>query len=195
MSVSGISGSSFLQAPIPANIQSKFQFQLEFQQLGQDLQSGNLSQAQGDVATLQQNAPTGAAVSGASSNSISQAFNALAQDLKSGKLSAAQSDFANIQQDLQQNAAQATRGHHHHRHHSCQADASQQSSSSGPGSVIDQAFGQLGQALQAGNLPVAQQAYATLQQDFQQFAALGASSSSGSSTPATATPCGLNITV
>jgi hypothetical protein len=193
MSITGISGSSFIQALLPASAQTKAQqLQQEFQQLGQDLQSGNLSQAQSDFATLQQNAPAGSpfsatataasSTSASSSSLISQAFSQLAQDLKSGNLSGAQSDFAAIQQDAQQNAAQGAGGHHHHHHHVEQP--SQSPAQSGPSSALDQAFGQLGQALQSGNLQSAQQSYATLQQDFQQFAALGSGSnltSSGSS--------------
>lgn len=102
MSVSGISSSNLFDSSkqtIQNNIQ---QFQKEFQQLGQDLQSGNLSAAQSDFVTLQQLGPQGnsssASTSAAQSNSpIAQAFNQLAQDLKSGNISGAQQDFAQIQ--------------------------------------------------------------------------------------------------
>ena len=57
MSVSGISSSSLFDYNTQS-VQNKMQqFQQEFQQLGQDLQSGNLSAAQSDFATLQQYAP------------------------------------------------------------------------------------------------------------------------------------------
>jgi uncharacterized protein YukE len=57
MSVSAISGSSFFDYSTQ-NVQNKMQqFQQEFQQLGQDLRSGNLSAAQADFATLQQLGP------------------------------------------------------------------------------------------------------------------------------------------
>ena len=198
MSVTGIAGSAYPATYNPAPVQSKFQqFQQEFQQLGQDLQSGNLSQAQSDFATLQQNAPAGSPFSPSSTssnpssntsstspaNTIAQAVSQLAQDLQTGNLTSAQSDFATLQQDLQQNGTQGAQGHghHHHRHRVESSD-----SSSGPGSAINQAFGQLGQALQSGNLQSAQQAYSTLQQDFQEFAALGGTpiGASGSSAPA-----------
>jgi len=193
MSISGIS-SSLLQAYNPGAQQTKFQqFQQEFLKLGQDLQSGNLSQAQGDFATLQQNAPAGSplaasstsASSASSSSTISQEFNQLAQDLQSGNLSAAQSDYSNIQQTAQQNGLQGTQGHHHHHHHS--SDSSQSSS------AISQAFSQLGQDLQSGNLQSAQQVYASMQQNFQQFSALGGSTPASSSSAAT--PGSINITV
>jgi hypothetical protein len=52
------------------------QFQQEFQQLGQDLQSGNLFAAQEDLGTLQQYGPqTNSTPSSHSNNPIAQEFN------------------------------------------------------------------------------------------------------------------------
>jgi outer membrane protein assembly factor BamD (BamD/ComL family) len=168
MSVGAILGSVLQSALAATNAPSKFkQFQQEFQQLGKDLQSGNLAQAQSDLVTLEQNSPflhAGAASS--SKNPIAQAFNQLAQDLQAGNLTAAQQDFSTIQQDFQSAQGQAqtqSQGSGHHHHH---ASVSSQSSAS----PLAQLFSQLGQALQSGNLSSAQQAYSTLQQDFQQFA-------------------------
>jgi outer membrane protein assembly factor BamD (BamD/ComL family) len=148
-------------------------FQQEFQQLGQDLQTGNLSAAQSDFATLQQSgmlpSSTTAAATG---NSIAQEFNQLSQDLKAGKLSSAQQDYAALKQDFQSHSIQH-RGHHHYQSNSTGSDP------------VSQLMEQLGQALQTGNLTSAQQAYSTLQQEFQQFAqvnALGSSATSGSGT-------------
>jgi len=161
MSVSGIFSSSLIDTQ---SVQSQMQqVQQEFQQLGKDLQSGNLSAAQADFVTLQQSGPqTISTSSSQSSNPIAQAFNQLGKDLQSGNVSAAQQDYATIQQDFQNQASssQATAGHHHHHH-------------GGRGSgenEINQLIDQLGQSLQSGNLSSAQQAYSTLQQDFQQFA-------------------------
>ena len=96
------------------NSPSKFkQFQQEFQQLGKDLKSGNLGQAQSDLERLEHNSPfltagtaasTGSATEarvGASSAPITQAFNQLERDLKAGNVTAAQQDFSTIQQDFQ----------------------------------------------------------------------------------------------
>ena len=178
MSVSGISSSSFYDYNQTVQNQQQ-QFRQEFQQLGQDLQSGNLSAAQSDFATLtgsQTSATSSSSTSSTSSTSssqsnspIAQAFNQLSQDLQSGNLSAAQQDYANIQQDFQ---SQATQGHHHHHHHHSSGDSgdSGNSSSSTSGTdSISQLLNQLGQDLQSGNLTTAQQTYSTLQQDFQQF--------------------------
>jgi len=169
MSVSGISSSLFEFGN--QNVQNKMQeFQQEFQQLGKDLQSGDLSAAQSDFTTLQQLAPQNnltstatTTTSSSGSSSLAQAFSQLGQDLQSGNLSGAQQDFSTIQQDFQQAAqsqGQQSEGHHHHHHHGGGGDNGS--------SAISQLFDQLGQALQSGNLSSAQQAYNSLAQDFQQ---------------------------
>lgn len=161
------------------------QFKTEFQQLGQDLQAGNLTQAQKDYATLTQNVP-GLSNSQNANNPVVQAFNQLGQDLQAGNLQAAQSDYATVQQDAQQNATQA-HGHHRHHHH---VENSEQSESSQHQNSINQAFSQLAQSLQAGNLTGAQSAFATLQNDLQQiggllpgFTSTGSGSSGGGQIP------------
>ena len=58
MSVGAILGSVLQSALAATNPPSKFkQFQQEFQQLGKDLQSGNLGQAQSDLERLERNSP------------------------------------------------------------------------------------------------------------------------------------------
>jgi len=179
MSLSGISTSSlFSYESQNAQNQNKLQsFQQELQQLGEDLQSGNLSAAQTDFATLQQMAPQGSSTSSsASGNPLTQAFQQLGQDLQSGNLSAAQQDYSNIQQAFQN---QATHGHHHHHHGGGGGEMSQ----------ISQAFQQLGQALQSGDLSSAQQIYTTLQQEIQQLGG------SGTTTPSQGTAVsGVSVT-
>jgi outer membrane protein assembly factor BamD (BamD/ComL family) len=205
MSVTGISSSILSTLSGLQNQQSPIQqIKSEFQQLGQDLQSGNLNQAQSDFTTLTQNlsaivqggtnaataaTTTPANPTAATTSPILQAFNQLGQDLQSGNLQAAQQDFTNIQQDAQQAAAQAG-GHHHHHF----VDNSQNSSSSQQSNPIDQAFSQLAQSLQSGNLQGAQQSYSALQSDLQQ---IGGFTSSGASTPSStaAGTGGLNISV
>ena len=168
MSVSGISSSSLFDLLESASAQNpKQQVQQEIQQLGKDLSAGNLSAAQSDFATLQKNDPQAStATSSTSNNPIAQAFQQLAKDLQSGNLSAAQQDFSTIQQDTQTQSG----GHHHHSH--------AQDSSGAQQNPIAQLFSELGQALQSGNLSAAQQAYTTLQQDFQSASSNGAPTSS-----------------
>jgi len=165
MSVGGLS-SLFVSQNAQSNRQ---EFQQEFQQLGKDLQSGNLSAAQSDFATLQQLEPQSSTnASGQSTNPIAQAFEQLSEDLQAGNLAAAQQDYSTIQQDFQTQASQMMESHHPHHH-------------SG-GNEIGQLMNQLGQALQSGNLSTAQQVYNTLMQDFQKYSQnnSGAQSSSSS---------------
>jgi hypothetical protein len=122
MSIAGLAASALFSAigssygSQSSQSQKGFQqIQSDFQQLGQDLQSGNLSQAQQDFTTLQQDLQQNAGTTqvhhhhhhaGRGGNSqaqsqINQAFSSLASDLQSSNLSAAQSDFATLQQDLE----------------------------------------------------------------------------------------------
>jgi len=169
MSVSGIF-SSGLSSFNPDNVRSQAdQLRKEFQQLGQDLQSGNLTAAQTDFAALQQDGRASSAGS-QSSNPIAQAFTQLGKDLQAGNVTAAQQDFSAIQQDVQSSSTQAPATHAHHHHHRASTDAN----------AASQVFDQLGQALQSGDLASAQQAYSTLQQDFQQSAQRHSASSTQS---------------
>jgi hypothetical protein len=173
---------------------NKQQFKQSLQQLGQDLQSGNLSQAQSDFSSLQQLLPSSqqssllTPASGAQSSSpLATAVSQLAQDMKSGNTAATQSDLATVQQDVQQLGQQQGAGQaRHHHHHG--GESSQSSSEQNAASTL---FGQLGQQLQAGNLSGAQQAYSTMQQDFQQFALNNSSSSTGAPSAAS----GANLSV
>lgn len=174
MSVSGISSINFQDFQIQT-LQSRMQqFRQEFQQLGQDLQSGNLSAAQADFASLQQLGPKSNSAQG--TDSITQDLNLLAQDLKSGNLSASQQDVAKIQQDVQ---TQPVHAHHHHRGRG-QAENN-----------ISQEFSQLGQALQSGDLAATQQAYKSLQQDFQTLSPT--SGVAGSQAPSTSSSSGISV--
>jgi len=147
VSVSGITSNNFYQSGGLQSWQTQIQnTRSEFQQLGQDLQAGNVTQAQQDFSTLMQDLPSGLR----NISSLSQALGAEGQALQSGNLTDAQNAFATVQQDMQRIA------HHHHHHHH------------GTGS-LEQDFDALGQALQTGDLSSAQKAYATLQSDLQQM--------------------------
>jgi hypothetical protein len=153
MSVAGISSSGLFNYAAQGVNNNVQQIRQEFQQLGQDLQSGNLSAAQTDFATLQQSG-----FSAQSNSPIAQDFKQLSQDLQSGSVPAAQQDFAKIRQDLQN---RSVRGHGHHHG----------GGGGGGSSAINQLLEQLGQELQSGNLSSAQQSYTALQQDFLQTTA------------------------
>jgi hypothetical protein len=174
MSVSGVSTSSFFDHSSAGIQQQKQSLHQEFMQLGQDLQSGNLTAAQSDFAALEQNNPLMSAASSSSSaasapntTSIGQAFNRLQQDLQTGSLSAAKQDYAALQQALQSGRPSST---HHHQN---------QSSGSAVNS-LEQLLGQLGQALQGGNVSAALQAYSALAQDVPQLGSILGSTASGS---------------
>jgi ribosomal protein S20 len=193
MGVFGIASSILGQIASATNQNpNKQQIKQGFRLLGQDLQSGNLSQAQSDFSSLQQLLPTGqqssllSPTSGAQSASpLATAVSQLAQDLKSGNTAATQSDLATVQQDVQQLGQQQGAGHAHH-HHLHGGESSQSSSEQNALSTL---FGQLGQQLQAGNLSAAQQAYSTMQQDFQQFAL----NNSSSGAPSAASGASLSV--
>jgi type II secretory pathway pseudopilin PulG len=89
MSIAGIAASSFFSGAIAQSTQAKFkQAQQEFQQLGQDLEAGNLAQAQTDLAALQKDFPkaTGAAPGAAQNDSrrAGPGLQQLSQDLQAG---------------------------------------------------------------------------------------------------------------
>jgi len=158
MSIAGIYSNSY-------NNQLRPQYQLttsEFQQLGQDLASGNLSSAQSDFGTLQQIFGQTAAGSTSStsatsaSNPLAQAFQQLSSDLKSGNLTAAQKDYSTIQQDLR---SEFTNRLHHSHHHSgggfdllnwqtSQSSQTTSSDSTQSSSAVQQLFASLAQQLQ-----------------------------------------------
>ena len=90
MMVNGVM-SKLYQAQILNHIQ---QFKASFQQLGNDLQSGNVSAAQQDFANL--------TTSGLQSSPASPCMQQLSTDLQSGNLSSAQQDYTALQRALQQ---------------------------------------------------------------------------------------------
>ena len=187
MSIAGIAGSSFFSGAIAQSSHTKVkQAQQDFQRLGQDLQAGNLAQAQTDLTTLQKDFPEassaieglaqqglaqqgmaqqGVAQQGVAQNdsgTVQPRFQQLSQDLKAGNLAAAQADFATLRQDLQPGNGPAIHPHTHPRY----AEGSAANTNG-----IAPVLSQLGQALQSSNISAAQQSYATLLQEFQQAGA------------------------
>ena len=187
MSVTGISSSTVTQINDAQYYQDKFQ-QLKngFQQLGTDLQAGNLAQARQDFTALSQT------ISGSQQQNnsvVEQDFSALGQALQSGNVSDAQKAYSTLLQDLQQASVQVH--HHHHRHHAASSQGS--TADAQPSNPIAQAFDALGKALQSGDLSGAQQAYATIQQDLQQYG-LNVSAVSSSSAAVQTPGSNLNVT-
>ena len=99
VSTNNILSSNFITPP---GFQNQILIQQQFQQLGQDLQSGNLSAATSDAAILgdllpQYTSPT----TSQTNNPIGQEITQLSEDLKAGNLSAAQQDYATLQEYLE----------------------------------------------------------------------------------------------
>lgn len=192
MSVAAISASSVFDLSNQNVVSKRDSIQKEFQQLGQDLQSGDLTAAQSDFTTLQQlvpklasisTAPATTTTSAASTTATStapatqstdprvQAFQQLEQDIQAGNTSASQQDYSNIQQIFQDRSG----AHNNHRLHEGGINGA-------PGGV-QQLFQQLGTELQSGSLSQAQQTFATLQQDF-----VAANESAGGTQPQSTAP-------
>ncbi len=169
MSVSGILSNSYNQSQLSG---AGSNYQQRIQQLGQALTSGNLSAAQSDFASLQAaftqpsttSGSTTGSTSGRATNPATQAFNQLASDLQSGNLSAAQKDFTSLQSDLKPlGPGSANQLHHHHNFGGGGGDSNNQTS-------LLQDLNQTATSPTSGSLASAQQAYASLQQQLQQFA-------------------------
>ena len=156
MTVSGVSNSNVAQITAQ-NYQNRLQqVQSGFQQLGADLQAGNVTQAQQDFASLLQVNSTS---NQSGKSQVNQDLNTLGQALQAGNIADAQKAYSTLLQDAQ-SSQQAYRGHHHHHHH---GGGAQQNN------PISQAFGSLGSALQSGDLSGAQQAYSSIVQTLQQY--------------------------
>jgi hypothetical protein len=175
MSISGIS-SSYNQYPIGATNS----IQQNFQQLGQALQSGNLSGAQSDFATLQaafsQSATTSGNATRSTTSPLNQAFNQLASDLQAGNLSAAQKDYSTLQQNVRSAHGTISRGRFNPQNQAGGAVSSGQN-------ALFQELSQVSQSpsTATGTLAGAQQGYAMVQQELQQFALSGTASLSSES--------------
>jgi hypothetical protein len=207
MSVTGVASSILSILSGSQRQQSPSQLiQSEFQQLGLDLQSGNLAQAKSDFNTLSKNLPSVSQNSGipindsaaaTNTNPVAQAFAQLGQDLQSGNLSAAQQDFTTIREDsTQQLNVSPVQIHHLHHHRVESSEGSSSSSSPQQVNPILQDFSKLAQSLQSGNLQSAQQAFSTLQTDLQQIGGFITSQPAGAgSTAAPPIAARLNVTV
>ena len=104
------------QANSKSTAQSNNPIAQAFSQLSQDLQAGNLSAAQQDYSTIQQDFQSQASqthhhhhhAGGSQESQVSQLLDQLGQDLQSGNLSSAQSTFSSLQQLLQSNTSSST---------------------------------------------------------------------------------------
>ena len=145
MSITAVGSTGFSQV---SNIQRNYQqVRSEFKQLGQDLQTGNLTQAQADFVTLSQSV----AAEFGSNSPVSKTLSAIGQALQAGNVGAAQQAFRSLPTALVGPCAEPGHAHLGAGH-----------------SKIQSALDQLGQALRSGNLATAQQAFAAVQQIWRQ---------------------------
>lgn len=165
MSLAALTHTTF--SPL-ANVQSKVQaVSSEFQKLGSDLTTGDLTKAQTDFVASSQSFVAGQQ---ASNLSAAQAFDTLGQSLQSGDLSVAQQSFAKTWPGAFGPDALSNLPLPH-------GPSSSQAMVSGVNNAIMSDLVQLGRTLQAGNLSAAQQAFTTLQQDWQQVGGDGSGAS------------------
>jgi len=147
--------------------------QQELQQVGQDLQAGNMSAAESDFVSLESSVSKVGGAGSQISGTIHQEFSQLAADLQSGHLSTSDVAYAKIGQSLQAKAAPTHQGTKAqaspHTHHAGVAGSSE----------LTQLTHTLGAALKSGTLSTAQQTYDTLQSDLAQM--------SSDSSPSTST--------
>ena len=202
MSISSVGSSSLLfqlyVSQSTQSNQSQFQqIQTDFNQLGQDLQSGNLTQAQQDFATLQQALPSGQTqqTQQNSASPVTQAFTALLKRCNQEIFRARRTPlplcsrtFSSCNNKVRVRARSITTITAAEIIRKVRLANGQQ------GNTIATDFSALSQALQSGNLAGAQSAFATLQQDLtQQF---GGYTSNGATTGTSTAPTGgtLNVT-
>jgi hypothetical protein len=141
-----------------ANASKQSQLREQFQQLGQDLQSGNLSGAQSDFANLRQEAsPAGGSSTTSANDPVTQALNQLQTDLQTGDLAgAAPKPVGGVPI-----AVEDPRTHGGQGHYPQAPEGPEDPTSPGSGTSLEQ----LGQALQSNNLSAAQQAYNSVLQN------------------------------
>ena len=122
MTISGVSSNTNITA---ADMQNKFkQIKDDMQQLGQALQSGDLSSAQQIFSSLQKLLPSSSSeqTQNSKQSTLASDVTALGQALQSGDLSKAQDAYATLQKDMQ-----ATHKKHHHHHAAAPSSASSNS--------------------------------------------------------------------
>lgn len=110
MSVSAISAGSLASAQAiqtTSGDQNRLQkFRQDFQQIGEDLQSGNVAGAQAAFANIPK--PGRGQTSSQPGAPIEQAFGQLGQNLQSGNVAAAEQDYTKIQQAVENHFSQSS---------------------------------------------------------------------------------------
>lgn len=157
----------------------------DYSLLANDIQNGDLADAQTAYSSLQQLLQTFQGqntTSGSPNNALQSDFATLGQDIQSGNVSATQSAFAQLQTDLQAattadaipNTTAATSA-------SATTDSQGQTQTLTPAQQVQQDYAQLASDLQNGNLSGAQTAFTALEQALQTQTSSSSTSTSASS--------------
>lgn len=133
MSVSGVSGAGNFQ--IFQSLSQQSERRADIQQLGQALQSGDVTSAQAAVTLLSPSTPASATspvgtATPATGGTFTQALAQIGSDLQSGDLAGAQQAFSSWQSSVQSSGGQGQDIGWHHHHHAASADGSISSASS-----------------------------------------------------------------
>jgi chemotaxis protein histidine kinase CheA len=107
------------------------QFQMNFEDLGNALQSGNLTLAQQAFATLLQGTPS----NNNPQDTIKNDFDALGKALNSGDMASAKKAFSKLEQDMQ--TLKTSRHHHHKKASQSNIDSNSQTVSDNTGAASD----------------------------------------------------------
>ncbi|MGC2325590.1 MAG: hypothetical protein WA604_02680 [Candidatus Sulfotelmatobacter sp.] len=154
MSVASVASSPITGFSVNSSSNSNKLSQLreQFQQLGQDLQAGNLSGAQSDFASLQQEASLGSGSTTAPANDpVTQALKQLQTDLQTGDLAGTTpKPVGSVPIAIEDPRTHGGRGHNPFG-----PEGPEDPTTPGSNTSLEQ----LGQALQSNNLSAAQQAY------------------------------------
>ncbi len=164
-----VSSSSQSQNPVEEAIQ-------DYSQLANDIQNGDLTDAQTAYSNLQQLVQSYQG-SAASNSTIQNDFTTLGQDIQSGSLSATQSAFSQLQSDLQA-AVQTSSQSATAQTSTTQTQSQPQTQTLTLAQQVQQDYAQLESALQNGNLSGAQSAFSALEQALQTQTGSAATSSS-----------------
>jgi DNA-binding FadR family transcriptional regulator len=154
---------------VPSRSQGQNPFQeawQDYKQIGQDLQSGDLTDAQTAYSNLQQLVqayPGSSSTSSSTPTTVQTDFATLGQDLQAGNLTSSQSAFSKLQSDIAAALQPATGSS------TTAATPAVSTSTPTPSPIqqVQQDYLQLASALQSGSLTGAQSAFAALEQALQ----------------------------
>lgn len=159
--------------------------------LGQQVSTG----VSGQSGVQSMTGSSGGQMNSQDSQSFSQSMSSLSQAVQGGDVGAAQDAFSKAKELLQ---SAGVHGHHHHHHGGAKpassTDTSAAAAAADPTDPFASAFGDIGQALKAGDLAGAQSALSQLNSLLQDATTKLTSAPAGSNSPANPTGGVVDIT-